>query len=85
MKRTQIYLMENQKEELDKLAKKKGKALAEMIREAVDLYIIENKTKVEDKILEASGLWKDRDDIDSIEYIDKLRRDLDMRLEDMLK
>ena len=37
MKRTQIYLQESQKEELEKLAAQKGKALAELIREAVDI------------------------------------------------
>ena len=43
VKRTQIYLLEKQKEELDKLSSINGKAMAEMIREAVDIYIIDSK------------------------------------------
>jgi len=82
MKRTQIYLQESQKEELDKLAVQKGKAVAELIREAVDMYITENKLKIEDHILETSGLWKDRDDIDSDEYINRMRNELNTRLGD---
>lgn len=82
MKRTQIYLQESQKEELDKLSVQKGKALAELIREAVDMYIVENKLKTEDYIIETSGLWKNRDDIDSDEYIDSLRNELNTRLGD---
>lgn len=83
MKRTQIYLQESQKEELDKLAVQKGKALAELIREAVDNYITENKlSKTEDHIIETSGLWKNREDIDSGGYVDGLRNELTKRLED---
>jgi predicted DNA-binding protein len=82
MKRTQIYLQESQKKELQKLAAIKGKALAELIREAVDLYLVENKLNVEDHIFEASGLWKNRDDIDSEEYVNNLRNELNKRIED---
>ncbi len=83
MKRTQIYLQESQKEELDKLAVQKGKALAELIREAVDNYITKNKlSKTEDHIIETSGLWKNREDIDSGGYVDGLRNELTKRLED---
>lgn len=82
MKRTQVYLQESQKEELGKLAAQKGKALAELIREAIDMYIVENKLKTEDHIIETSGLWKDRDDIDSEEYVTSLRHELNLRLED---
>ncbi len=85
MKRTQIYLHESQKEELDKLAAQKGKSLAELIREAVDMYVIENKIKTEENIIETSGLWKNRDDIDSGEYVNSLRNELNTRLEDNSK
>ncbi len=83
MKRTQIYLQESQKEDLDKLAIQKGKALAELIREAVDNYIAANKlNKTEDHIIETSGLWKNREDIDSDGYINGLRNEFTKRLED---
>lgn len=85
MKRTQIYLQESQKEELDQLAVQKNKALAELIREAVDMYIVENKSNTEDHIIETSGLWKDRNDINSDEYVNGLRSALNSRLEDNLK
>ncbi|MEW5921591.1 MAG: CopG family transcriptional regulator [Bacillota bacterium] len=83
MKRTQIYLQESQKEELDKLALQKGRALADLIREAVDMYIADNKLKkTKEHIIETSGLWKNRDDIDSVEYVNGLRNELAKRLED---
>lgn len=85
MKRTQIYLHESQKEKLDKLAIQKGKALAELIREAVNMYLTENKLTTEDHIIETSGLWKNRDDIDSDEYVNRLRNELNTRLEDNSK
>ena len=83
MKRTQIYLLESQKKELDILAKQKGKALAEVVREAVDLYIVESKKNAEHHILQAFGMWKDRDDIpDSDKYVNDLRREMNSHLED---
>ena len=85
MKRTQIYLHESQKEELDKLALQKGKATAELIREAIDMYLVEKKLIMEDHILETSGLWKNRDDIETDKYVDHLRRELNTRLEDNIK
>ena len=85
MKRTQIYLFEKQKEELDKLSSINGKAMAEMIREAVDIYIIDSKIKTKDHISKSSGIWKDRDDIDTHKFTDNIREDLNKRLEDMLK
>lgn len=81
MKRTQIYLRESQKDELDKLAAQTGKALAELVREAVDNYIAEKKITTENVLEQTSGLWKDRDDINSGEYLDRLRSDMDKRLE----
>lgn len=85
MKRTQIYLKESQKEELDKLAVQRGKALAELIREAIDMYIVENKLKTDDHIIETSGLWKNRNDIDSVGYVNSLRNELNTRLKDNSK
>lgn len=82
MKRTQIYLLESQKEELERLALQKGKAMAEVIREAVDKYIAENKLSKQSRIIESSGLWKDRDDINADEYLHGLREETQSRLED---
>ncbi len=37
--RTQIYLTEEQRQHLDERAAREGRTLAELIREAVDLYL----------------------------------------------
>lgn len=37
--RTQIYLTGSQRERLDKLARRRGVTLAQLIREAVDAYL----------------------------------------------
>ncbi len=82
MIRTQIYLLESQREELDRVAIQKGKTMTEVIREAVNNYIDENKLNNQSRIIESSGLWKDRDDINSNEYLNSLRKDIQSRLED---
>lgn len=85
MKRTQIYLRESQREELDKLAARKGMALAELIREAVDYYIAAKKQVPEDCIIETKGLWNDRDDISAVDYVNQLRNELSARPEEPSK
>lgn len=42
--RTQIYLTARQRERLDALGHREGKALAEMVREAVDEYLAHTPT-----------------------------------------
>ena len=85
MKRTQIYLQDSQKKELERLAEQQGKALAEVVREAVDDYISDKKLTTRDALEQAYGLWKERTDISSVQYQDQLRADLNNRLEDMDK
>ena len=82
MIRTQIYLLESQKTELEKLARQKNESLAEVIREAVGLYIVGNHETAVDLIHETSGLWENRDDINSEDFINRLREDNNMRLEE---
>lgn len=82
MKRTQIYLQESQKMELDLLAKQKNKSLANVIREAVDMYIADNKKNADDHISQTSGLWKSRNDIpNSVDYVDELRSEMNFHAE----
>lgn len=82
MKRTQVYLKESQKKELGLLAERTGKSLAELVREAVDMYIVDNSKSMDESILQTSGLWQSRDDIpDSVEYVDSLRGEMNNRLE----
>ncbi len=64
MVRTQIYLTEHQRGELNAIAKTDKKTQSELIREAVDL-LIEKKSHSRRKeiINQAAGIWKDRTDL----------------------
>lgn len=64
MVRTQIYLTENQREELAAIAKASGKKQSELIREAVDRLIDQAGSHRRKVVLgEAAGIWKDRTDL----------------------
>jgi len=64
MVRTQIYLTDRQRIELEILAKTLGKKQSELIREAVDRLIDQTGRSRRDSILrEAAGIWKDRTDL----------------------
>ena len=39
-KRTQLYLTEEQRRRLDDMGQRKGRKMAEMVREAVDCYLV---------------------------------------------
>jgi predicted RNA binding protein with dsRBD fold (UPF0201 family) len=81
MERTQIYLTKEQKKVLKTIAIQKHAPLAEVVREAVELYIAEQKPSATESISRARGLWKDREDLDAATYEKELRRDLNIRLE----
>ena len=85
MVRTQIYLLEEQKAELDKLALQKNESLAEVIREAVNLYIAGSHETTADLIHESSGMWENREEINSDVFINRLRADTNNRLEEKLE
>jgi Arc/MetJ-type ribon-helix-helix transcriptional regulator len=64
MVRTQIYLTDHQREELAAIAKNVGKKQSELIREAVDRLIDEEGRNRRKAVLrEATGIWKDREDL----------------------
>ena len=64
MVRTQIYLTETEKTGLRALSKTTGKKQAELIREAVDLYIERGRNGQCEAILaQAEGMWKNRTDL----------------------
>lgn len=70
MIRTQIYLDENQKQELERLSTERQISVAELIRTAVDQMLEEERirTMAFDKALDKTfGLWKDRSDIEAAE------------------
>lgn len=54
MKRTMIYLSEDQYESLMRLSKRDKKPMARQVREAVELYL---KKQVQDADLEKDPLW----------------------------
>ena len=70
MVRTQIYLTENQRDELSVIAKTIGKKQSELIREAVDQFIDQAGVGHRELILrEAAGLWKNRKDLPDFKSI----------------
>ncbi len=81
MERTQIYLTGEQKNALKTIAAQKHTALAEVVREAVEQYIAEQKPSATDRLRSARGLWKDRQDLDAATYVREMRQELHKRLE----
>jgi predicted DNA-binding protein len=57
--RTQIYLTEEQRAGLDKVRKRKGKALAEVVREAVDDYLEREDVTLEEALASTFGSMPD--------------------------
>lgn len=67
MKRTQIYLTDEEHKELDQLAEQTGKTKSWLIREAVEEYIVNKKPSFDKKEFMKAvegiyGMWKDRTD-----------------------
>lgn len=70
MIRTQIYLTEQQRNELATIAKTFGKKQSELIREAIDRLIDQTgKNRRELVLREAAGIWKDRTDLPDFKSI----------------
>ncbi|MHC4508559.1 MAG: ribbon-helix-helix domain-containing protein [Planctomycetota bacterium] len=70
MVRTQIYLTEDQRDELAAIAKTVGKKQSELIREAIDLLIDQAGSGRRELVLrEAAGIWKDRTDLPDFKAI----------------
>ncbi|MGW8159738.1 MAG: ribbon-helix-helix domain-containing protein [Desulfoprunum sp.] len=64
MVRTQIYLTDRQRTELEIISKTLGKKQSELIREAVDRLIDQTGRRRRESILrEAAGIWRDRVDL----------------------
>lgn len=64
MIRTQIYLTEEERAALKRLAEKRGTSQSALIREAVDLFLAARGTEREEKRLDESfGIWKDRENV----------------------
>ena len=84
MVRTHVYLTESQKAQLHQISTTRGLPVAQLIREAVDLFLQSCQSTAFDCALEkAFGLWKEHEIEDSIEYVRQLRRGWENRLERM--
>jgi predicted DNA-binding protein len=80
MVRTQVYLSEEQKRGLERLAATTGKRQSDMIREALEVYLARHEPKDWREALEAvRGMWADRDDLDELQA--DLRMDWERRLQ----
>ena len=66
MQKAQVFLREDQKENLKNIARKTGARQSELIRRGVDLVIEASQKEQsdwQDAWANASGIWKDHDDI----------------------
>ncbi|PWU24146.1 MAG: CopG family transcriptional regulator [Candidatus Rokuibacteriota bacterium] len=77
MVRTQLYLDEAVHRRLTNLARKQGRTLSELVREALSRTYGATTTDHRKATLHAiEGLWRDRKDIgDSSAFVRQLRRD----------
>lgn len=64
MVRIQVHLTEKQRQALAALARSTGKKQSALIREAVDRLIDQfGRSRREEFLHNAAGMWKDRDDL----------------------
>jgi hypothetical protein len=77
MKRTQIYLTNDQWRELSAISHRESTPVSELIRRAIDQVYGHNGHDDFDQALNAvTGLWKDRTDLgDTDDYVRSLRQD----------
>ena len=76
MVRTQIYIGDAEKAELEALARKRGVTMAGLIRKGIEAVLEESRISAQSKMVDdLYGLWSDRDDIPDAEtYVREIRR-----------
>lgn len=80
MVRTQIYLDERQKAELDRLSAARRVTMSELIRQAIEQFLGSSQSGLDMALEKSFGIWKDRDDIGkSPAYVRKIRREWERR------
>jgi len=77
MKRTQLYINEEESTVLNLLAQQRRKTISELVREAIRKTYLGKRSLDPIKILdETAGLWKDRQDLGrTSDYLRKVRED----------
>lgn len=81
MIRTQVYLTERQRRELELLSRAQGTSAAALIRDAVDAFLRARRLpNLEETLRQTAGLWSDRQDIGDTEaYVRRLRGEWESR------
>ena len=77
MIRSQVYLTQAERQKLHFLARETGKSQSELIRAAIDQFILQQQEIKLNKlaaIVSVKGLWAERDDLPDFK---KLRKELD--------
>lgn len=76
MKRTQLYLDEEEYGVLEVLARQRRKSVSELVREAIRVTYFRRRSLDPEKVLEETrGLWKDHQDLGRTEdYVRRLRK-----------
>jgi len=75
MIRSQIYLTENERNSLKNISNETGRSQSDLIREAVDAFIMKISKKNKNKQRqEAFGIWKEKTDIPDLK---ELRNEFD--------
>ena len=70
MFRTQVYLTEDEREGLHRLAESTDRSQSELIREAVDrLLESAEKDRRKETVKDAAGMWRDRTDLPDSEAL----------------
>ena len=78
MERTQIYLTQEERQALQTIAKRRGQTQSQLIREAIDLYIVQvSENRREELLDETFGAWADHPDLPDVKA---LRQEWDERL-----
>ncbi len=71
MKRTQIYLTEQERKALERLSEERGTSKSSLIREAIDQYLVEEKKDWREAVRGIRGMWKDREDLPDFKSLRK--------------